>query len=80
MSSVTVNIYSFVRCHRKNLKSYPSLSASPPSSVNGFWLGLGEEAWVGTTGVLRPVGIGGRMVLTLDPGRLSEEGDTATGC
>lgn len=31
----------------------------------------------GTAGVLRPLGIGGRMGLTLDPGRLSEDGDVA---
>lgn len=49
--------------------------ASLPSSTAGF--GLGEGDRLGAAGVLRPVGIGGRMGLTLEPGRLSEEGDTA---
>lgn len=50
---------------------------SPPTPAAGFGLGLGEEVELGTAGVLRPVGIGGRMGLTSDPGRLSEEGDVA---
>lgn len=50
---------------------------SPPSPAARFRLGLGEGAGLGTAGVLRPVGIGGRMGLTSDPGRLSEEGDVA---
>lgn len=49
--------------------------AFPSSSTPG--LGLGEGDWLGAAGVLRPVGIGGRMGLTLDPGRRSEHGDTA---
>lgn len=56
---------------------YASMFASPPSPAAVFGLGLGEGAGLGTAGVLRPVGIGGRMGLTLDPGRLSEEGDVA---
>lgn len=52
--------------------------ASPPSPTDVFGLGLGEGVGLGAAGVLRPVGIGGRMGLTLDPGRLSEEGDTTT--
>lgn len=54
------------------------MSGSPPSATAGFRHGLGEEAGLGNAGVLRPVGIGGKTPLTLDPGRLSEEGDTAT--
>lgn len=50
---------------------------SPPSPEAGFGLGLGEGPGLGSAGVLRPVGIGGRMGLTFDPGRLSEEGDVA---
>lgn len=41
--------------------------------------GLGEGAGLGSAGVLRPLGIGGRTVRTLDPGRLSEDGDTTAG-
>lgn len=40
-----------------------------------FGPGLGEGAGLGAAGVLRPAGIGGRMGLMLDPGRLSEDGD-----
>lgn len=45
--------------------------------VAGFGQGPDEGAGLGNAGVLRPVGIGGRTALTLDPGRLSEEGDGA---
>lgn len=55
------------------------MSGSPPSATAGFGLDLGEGAGLGSAGVLRPVGIGGRTALVLDPGRLSEEGDTAPG-
>jgi len=56
---------------------YPSLSASPPSAPAVFGPGRGDGAGLGDAGVLRPEGIGGRMGLALDPGRLSEEGDAA---
>lgn len=49
-----------------------------PLPAAGTGLSLGECIRLGAAGVLCPVGIGGKIVLMLDPGHLSEEGDTAT--
>lgn len=60
-----------------NLKSYPSVSGPPASATAEFGLSLGDGTGLGKAGVLRPVGIGGRTALALDPGRPSAGGDVA---